>query len=72
MHLLVSASTTDLPLRLTDKCPDDPAKMEPGACGCGKPETDTDGDIVPDCVDECIEDPQKDKKGACGEFGQLF
>lgn len=38
---------------LLDGCPDDPDKVEPGACGCGEPETDTDGDGVPDCVDNC-------------------
>src|SRR5574338_845742 len=27
-----------------DQCPDDPAKTQPGACGCGVPDTDTDGD----------------------------
>jgi hypothetical protein len=24
-----------------------------GKCGCGMPETDTDGDLVPDCIDMC-------------------
>jgi hypothetical protein len=36
-----------------DGCPDDPAKLEPGACGCGVPETDSDFDSVPDCIDNC-------------------
>lgn len=36
---------------LVDGCPNDPNKIEPGACGCGAPETDTDGDNMPDCVD---------------------
>ena len=71
MHLLVSSSTTDLLLHRPDKCPNDPAKMEPGVCGCGQPETDADGDLVPDCVDECPKDPQKEKQGVCGESGQL-
>ncbi|MDG1360453.1 MAG: lectin-like protein, partial [Phycisphaerales bacterium] len=33
-----------------DACPDDPNKIDPGACGCGNPETDANGDGVPDCV----------------------
>jgi hypothetical protein len=36
-----------------DACPDDPDKLVPGVCGCGFPDTDTDGDTVPDCVDLC-------------------
>ena len=28
----------------TDGCPQDPAKIEPGSCGCGKPDSDVDGD----------------------------
>jgi hypothetical protein len=33
----------------SDNCPSDPAKTEPGACGCGTADTDTDGDGTPDC-----------------------
>ena len=40
-----------------DGCPDDPAKTEPGVCGCGVSETDTDGDGTPDCEDGCPFDP---------------
>lgn len=36
------------------ECPDDPDKLEPGICGCGRPETgDSDGDGVSDCIDQC-------------------
>ncbi|MFZ5562752.1 MAG: TolB family protein, partial [Thermodesulfobacteriota bacterium] len=35
-----------------DLCPDDPDKIEPGACGCGVADTDTDGDGTPDCLEE--------------------
>jgi hypothetical protein len=31
-----------------DGCPNDPAKTAPGACGCGVPDTDSDGDGVAD------------------------
>jgi hypothetical protein len=34
-----------------DLCPDDPAKVAPGMCGCGVADTDTDGDGVLDCQD---------------------
>jgi hypothetical protein len=36
-----------------DNCPDDPNKTEPGDCGCGIPDTDTDADGIPDCNDNC-------------------
>ncbi|MFZ5562753.1 MAG: hypothetical protein ACOZBW_01775 [Thermodesulfobacteriota bacterium] len=35
-----------------DLCPDDPDKIEPGACGCGVADTDSDGDGTPDCLEE--------------------
>jgi hypothetical protein len=30
-----------------DQCPDDPNKTAPGACGCGVPDTDADGEELP-------------------------
>ena len=36
-----------------DGCPADPAKTDPGLCGCGVADTDSDGDTWPDCVDNC-------------------
>ena len=34
-----------------DDCRLDPDKIEPGQCGCGVPDTDTDGDSLADCAD---------------------
>lgn len=34
-----------------DRCPDDPDKIDPGICGCGTSDADTDGDGIPDCDD---------------------
>lgn len=33
-----------------DDCPSDPAKDDPGVCGCGVADTDSDGDGTPDCL----------------------
>ncbi len=49
-----------------DECPDDPGKTEPGICGCGTPDTDTDDDGVPDCQDGCPLDENKIEPGICG------
>lgn len=49
-----------------DLCPDDPDKTWPGQCGCGTPDTDSDGDGAADCVDGCPSDPQKAAPGECG------
>ncbi|MBI4718399.1 MAG: thrombospondin type 3 repeat-containing protein [Planctomycetes bacterium] len=50
----------------TDDCPNDPAKTDPGVCGCGVPDADTDSDGTPDCHDGCPADPAKLSAGACG------
>ena len=36
-----------------DNCPEDPNKISPGVCGCGKLDTDKDLDGRPDCNDNC-------------------
>jgi len=36
-----------------DLCPSDPNKIDPGVCGCGTPDTDSDSDGTPDCNDNC-------------------
>jgi hypothetical protein len=51
---------------ILDQCPTDPAKTEPGICGCGTPDTDTDADGTADCVDGCPSDPRKTQAGICG------
>jgi hypothetical protein len=50
-----------------DLCPADPVKQEPGVCGCGVPDTDTDGDAKADCVDPCPNDSPDDSDldGVC-------
>lgn len=49
-----------------DACPTDPAKTEPGLCGCGVADVDTDGDGTPDCLDGCPEDPDSIDPEDCG------
>ncbi len=49
-----------------DLCPSDPAKIAPGACGCGVPDTDSDLDGTPNCIDGCPNDPNKIAPGDCG------
>jgi len=39
---------------LCESCPNDPAKIDPGICGCGVSDSaDADLDGVPDCIDQC-------------------
>ncbi len=49
-----------------DNCPDDPAKFDPGICGCGVSDTDSDADGTADCLDGCPADPAKTAAGICG------
>ncbi|MEN9577584.1 MAG: hypothetical protein RJA70_593, partial [Pseudomonadota bacterium] len=53
--------TTDL-----DQCPLDDGKLNPGVCGCGSADVDTDGDQAPDCLDSCPNDRAKESAGDCG------
>lgn len=55
-----------------DACPDDPLKTEPGLCGCGTPDTDTDSDGAPDCLDDCPENPHVVEVGAAVAFDVSF
>jgi hypothetical protein len=49
-----------------DGCPSDPNKTDPGFCGCGVRDVDTDADGAYDCVDGCPADPNKGAPGECG------
>ncbi|MFC1494575.1 fibronectin type III domain-containing protein [Thermodesulfobacteriota bacterium] len=49
-----------------DNCPNDPNKTEPGICGCGVSDDDSDEDGTSDCLDNCPEDPDKTEPGICG------
>lgn len=52
--------------QISDACPDDDDKVDPGQCGCGVADTDTDSDNIADCVDDCANDPNKTDTGQCG------
>jgi hypothetical protein len=58
-------STADA-VDVIDRCPTDPGKTEPGACGCGTPDTDSDNDRTADCIDGCPNDVRKTAAGLCG------
>lgn len=45
----------------TDQCPDDANKTEPGICGCGITDQDSDSDGIMDCVDNCPSNPNPDQ-----------
>jgi len=47
---LESTDTTNVDVS-NDNCPNDSNKTEPGVCGCGIADTDTDLDGTPDCID---------------------
>ncbi|MBK7874686.1 MAG: thrombospondin type 3 repeat-containing protein [Planctomycetes bacterium] len=55
---------------LADGCPFDAQKASPGQCGCGVPDTDTDGDTVADCIDNCVALANANQANADGDaFG---
>lgn len=58
---LMSDAGTDAGM---DTCPMDPGKTEPGICGCGVSDANSDGDSKVDCKDKCPLDP--DKTGTTG------
>jgi outer membrane protein assembly factor BamB len=52
-----------------DLCPLDANKTEPGQCGCGVADSDTDGDGTLDCQELCPLDPDRTAPGTCGCAG---
>jgi hypothetical protein len=62
----LSGPVSDVVEVTSDGCPADPLKLEPGVCGCGAPDVDSDGDGAADCVDGCPNDPLKVAPGTCG------
>ena len=51
---------------MEDCCPEDPEKTDPGECGCGEVDIDSDGDLTADCNDLCPNEPSKTEPGECG------
>jgi len=51
---------------VVNECLNDQTKGLAGQCGCGIPDTDTDGDGIADCLDICDNNPLKIVPGACG------
>ena len=65
-HTVIALMKRGYAVRACITDPDNPDKTEPGDCGCGTPETDSDADGVPDCNDGCPNDPDKTEPGDCG------
>ncbi len=63
---VVTFDQVGFPVNVIDPCPFDPVKTDPGMCGCGVADTDTDLDGTPDCNDGCPADPNKIVAGVCG------
>lgn len=60
-----SGGTGGMACAADDECCDDPAKTEPGECGCGIADADTDGDGELNCKEMCPNDPNKTEPGMC-------
>jgi hypothetical protein len=50
-----------------DACKADDNKLVPGSCGCGVPDTDTDGDGAADCIDNCPNTPNTSQVDTDGD-----
>ena len=51
------AGGSNFTVAIYDECASDPNKTNPGTCGCGVPDVDTDGDGSLDCGDLCPSNP---------------
>ena len=60
-----TTTTTTLPAE--DLCPDDPNKTEPGVCGCGISDVDSDSDDLEDCIDNAPYNPNPDQTDSDGD-----
>ena len=49
-----------------DLCPEDAEKGQPGRCGCGVADTDSDNDGTPNCNDQCPNNAPQVAPGLCG------
>jgi hypothetical protein len=57
----------DPPVTMVDNCPSDPAKTQPGVCGCDIPDDNFDGDGALDCIDDCPDNAARTlPMGPCG------
>ena len=54
-HVVDNDADDDGTCDSADGCPNDPAKTEPGICGCGNVDTDVDSDGVCDDSDNCTD-----------------
>ena len=66
VHAALQDSDLDGLCDALDACPNDPAKVDLGVCGCGEADSDGDGDGTADCLDGCPDDAAKVAAGACG------
>ena len=72
LSILAVTGACDSDLIESDFCPDDPAKVAPGMCGCGVPDVLENGQINYSCLDIpvetdlCPDDPEKIVPGFCG------
>ena len=55
-----------------DGCPQDPAKIAPGACGCGEVDVDADGNGTADCLEQCPADLSGDGEVGGADLSMLL
>lgn len=55
-----------------DECPQDPAKLLPGVCGCGVADTDANANGTPDCLEVCDGDINDDGSVEAADLALLL